>query len=232
MCVPRSMASPSKSFALPSATRRPSTTPTTPFPVRDWNSVGPGRLRAFCRAAETIAAARGCSLARSRLAASRRTSDSWCPAATTSDIRRGLPCVSVPVLSTTRVSTFSRTSRASAFLIRTPAIAPRPTPTMMAMGVARPSAHGHALTRAHPEPVADLDLVQRHVGLRAVLAEDSGRLRCEPEESPDRATGPASSTELEHLPEQDEGRDDRRGLEVDRHLPAMRPEGRWEALGE
>src|SRR5207302_2207080 len=86
--------------------------------------------------------------------------------------------------------------------------------------------HRHALTRAHPEPVADLDLVQRHVGLGAVLAEDSGRLRCEPEEPPDRATGPAPSAELEHLPEQYEGRDDRRGLEVDRHLPARRPEGR------
>jgi hypothetical protein len=34
----------------------------------------------------------------------------------------GLPSVSVPVLSTTRVSTFSRRSSASAFLIRMPAL--------------------------------------------------------------------------------------------------------------
>jgi hypothetical protein len=34
------------------------------------------------------------------------------------------------------VSTFSIRSRASAFLIRTPAWAPRPTPTIMDIGVA------------------------------------------------------------------------------------------------
>ena len=57
----------------------------------------------------------------------------------------GLPSVSVPVLSTTRVSTFSSRSSASAFLISTPASAPRPTPTMIDIGVARPSAHGQAM---------------------------------------------------------------------------------------
>ena len=36
-------------------------------------------------------------------------------------------------------------SRASAFLISTPAWAPRPTPTMIDMGVASPSAHGQAM---------------------------------------------------------------------------------------
>ena len=55
------------------------------------------------------------------------------------------PSVSVPVLSTTSVSTRSRRSSASAFLTSTPAVAPRPVPTMMAIGVARPSAHGHAM---------------------------------------------------------------------------------------
>ena len=59
----------------------------------------------------------------------------------TIDASRGLPSVSVPVLSTTTVSTFSITSMASAFLIRTPAIAPRPVPTMIDIGVARPRAH-------------------------------------------------------------------------------------------
>ena len=57
----------------------------------------------------------------------------------------GLPSVSVPVLSTTSVSTFSRRSSASAFLISTPSAAPRPVPTMIAIGVASPSAHGHAM---------------------------------------------------------------------------------------
>ena len=57
----------------------------------------------------------------------------------------GLPSVSVPVLSTTSVSTFSIRSSASAFLISTPACAPRPVPTMIDIGVARPSAHGQAM---------------------------------------------------------------------------------------
>ena len=57
----------------------------------------------------------------------------------------GLPSVSVPVLSTTSVSTLSMRSRASAFLISTPACAPRPTPTMIDIGVARPSAQGQAM---------------------------------------------------------------------------------------
>ena len=57
----------------------------------------------------------------------------------------GLPSVSVPVLSTTSVSTFSMRSSASAFLISTPACAPRPTPTMIDIGVASPSAQGQAM---------------------------------------------------------------------------------------
>ena len=48
-------------------------------------------------------------------------------------------------MSATSVSTFSMISSASAFLMRTPAVAPRPVPTMMDIGVARPSAHGHAM---------------------------------------------------------------------------------------
>ena len=55
------------------------------------------------------------------------------------------PRSSVPVLSTTSVSTFSNRSSASAFLISTPDCAPRPTPTMIDIGVASPSAHGQAM---------------------------------------------------------------------------------------
>ncbi len=61
------------------------------------------------------------------------------------DVSAGFPSVRVPVLSTTSVSTFSSVSSASAFLTRTPAVAPRPVPTMMDIGVARPSAQGHAM---------------------------------------------------------------------------------------
>ena len=84
-------------------------------------------------------------MASSTLAASRRISFSSNPAAATIAVTFGLPSVSVPVLSTTSVSTFSMRSRASAFLISTPACAPRPTPTMIDIGVARPSAQGQAM---------------------------------------------------------------------------------------
>ena len=67
------------------------------------------------------------------------------PAAVLIATTLGLPSVSVPVLSITSVSTFSRRSSASAFLISTPDCAPRPTPTMIDIGVARPSAQGQAM---------------------------------------------------------------------------------------
>ena len=54
------------------------------------------------------------------------------PAATageaTTDATFGLPSVRVPVLSITRISTFSMASSAAASLMSTPAEAPRPTP--------------------------------------------------------------------------------------------------------
>ena len=57
----------------------------------------------------------------------------------------GFPSVNVPVLSNTRVSTFPSTSSASAFRTKTPAIAPRPVPTMIDIGVASPNAQGQAM---------------------------------------------------------------------------------------
>src|ERR1017187_8168051 len=92
-----------------------------------------------------MAAASGCSLPCSRLATSRTTRSSVSPPTATTDISSGLPWVSVPVLSSARVSTFWSVSRASAFLMRMPARAPRPVPTMIAIGVARPRAHGQAM---------------------------------------------------------------------------------------
>ena len=52
----------------------------------------------------------------------------------------------MPVLSSTTVSTRCRFSSASAFLNSTPILAPRPVPTMMATGVASPSAQGQEIT--------------------------------------------------------------------------------------
>ena len=77
-------------------------------------------------------------------------------------VTAGLPSVSVPVLSMTSVSTFSMRSSASAFFTRTPACAPRPTPTMIDIGVARPSAQGQAMIST--ETAAIMPKVKRGSG--------------------------------------------------------------------
>ena len=59
----------------------------------------------------------------------------------------GFPSVIVPVLSNTHTSTSLELSKVSPFLMRIPYSAALPTPTVTAVGVARPSAHGHATTR-------------------------------------------------------------------------------------
>lgn len=61
-------------------------------------------------------------------------------------VTAGSPFVTVPVLSSTTVSTEWVTSRISPERIRMPCRAPRPVPTMIAVGVARPSAQGQAIT--------------------------------------------------------------------------------------
>ena len=93
----------------------------------------------------TIASARGCSLAFSRLAASCSRVASSKPASATTSVRAGLPSVSVPVLSTISVSTDASRSSASALRISTPSRAPRPVATMIDMGVASPKAQGQAM---------------------------------------------------------------------------------------
>ncbi|MNJ41437.1 hypothetical protein D3C77_363620 [compost metagenome] len=129
----------------PRLTRRPSIRPRTPLPTGESKSIGSTRASLRSVAARRMASARGCSLPRSRLAASRSSSASLKPAAGCMAITAGRPSVRVPVLSMTMVSIFSKRSSASAFLISTPAWAPRPTPTMIDSGVARPSAQGQAM---------------------------------------------------------------------------------------
>ena len=58
----------------------------------------------------------------------------------------GCPSVMVPVLSITTVSIRCAVSSASPDLIRTPFPAPLPVPTIIATGVARPSAQGQEIT--------------------------------------------------------------------------------------
>mmetsp|Transcript_4217 Transcript_4217/g.11656 ORF Transcript_4217/g.11656 Transcript_4217/m.11656 type:complete len:444 (-) Transcript_4217:906-2237(-) len=63
----------------------------------------------------------------------------------------GLPTVSVPVLSNTTQSTLVAASSASPPLMSIPHRAPTPLPTMTAVGVARPRAHGQAMTSTEME---------------------------------------------------------------------------------
>ena len=92
-----------------------------------------------------MAAASGCSLPCSSDAARLRIRASSHAGAAVTVISFGLPTVSVPVLSTTSVSTARITSIASAFLNSTPEVAPFPIATMIDIGVARPSAQGQAM---------------------------------------------------------------------------------------
>ena len=98
-------------------------------------------------AAVAMAAAIGCSLADSSAPASRSSCSRSTSAAgitSTSCIR---PAVTVPVLSSTTVSTRRVCSSTSGPLMRMPSCAPRPVPTSRAVGVARPRAHGQAMIR-------------------------------------------------------------------------------------
>merc|ERR1712100_132515 len=58
----------------------------------------------------------------------------------------GLPSVNVPVLSKHTTVTSCAISSGWPPLIKIPSFAPTPVPTMTAVGVANPRAHGHAMT--------------------------------------------------------------------------------------
>src|SRR5437868_1150397 len=87
----------------------------------------------------------GCSLARSSPAARKSTSCSLQGAMTKTLSSAGWPRVSVPVLSSTRVSISRSASTALASRKSTPSCAPRPLETMIEIGVASPKAQGHAM---------------------------------------------------------------------------------------
>ena len=147
------------SMALPSAMALPSTSAVTPWPAGEAKPLTSPRSSSRSLATLRIACASGCSLPRSALAASRSSAFSSKPSAGTIPTTFGLPSVSVPVLSITSVSMRSSRSSACASRIRMPECAPRPTPTMIDIGVARPSAQGQAMintvtaaTSAYPCP--------------------------------------------------------------------------------
>ena len=133
------------SAVLPSASLRPPELPVTPCPVTDWNAVTSGietprsrhRRRSHARAgvhwhARVLPRGQAPPAPKTRARAMTRSST-------------GRPSVSVPVLSTTSVSTVRSVSIAAALRNRTPSCAPRPLATMIEMGVASPSAQGQAM---------------------------------------------------------------------------------------
>ena len=90
-----------------------------------------------------MARARGCSERVSRPRTIARTSLSRPRVPVT----WGSPRVRVPVLSTTSTSSLAACSSTRLFLINRPRLAARPSPTMIDMGMANPSAQGHAIMR-------------------------------------------------------------------------------------
>ena len=102
-------------------------------------------MRFFSSASLTIASPRGCSEPFSAEAANKRSS-SFEIFSQIISVTLGFPSVIVPVLSKTTVFKFCVLSKASPLLIRIPFSAPLPVPTIIAVGVAKPKAHGQAIT--------------------------------------------------------------------------------------
>ena len=97
------------------------------------------------RAPSAMARAMGCSDADSTAPARRNNSARSTPSPAHVSTNAMSPLVTVPVLSSTMVSTRRVDSRTSGPFSSTPICAPRPVPTSSAVGVARPRAHGHAM---------------------------------------------------------------------------------------
>mmetsp|Transcript_25961 Transcript_25961/g.55571 ORF Transcript_25961/g.55571 Transcript_25961/m.55571 type:complete len:319 (+) Transcript_25961:736-1692(+) len=167
------MSSRSANARLPIATcMLPLITPEAPRPViatksEGWtNGLDRSNLSIFCSENRTIAVARMCSEFRSNdpnshtrkssvdisgsssmdrlfMRSRKKASD----ASLVKSVTAGLPLVRVPVLSKSTALAFDATSRVSPPFMRIPWLAPTPVPTMTAVGVARPRAHGQLMTR-------------------------------------------------------------------------------------
>ncbi len=75
----------------------------------------------------------------------------------------------------------------------------------------------HPLSRTHAKAIGHHHLLERHVLLVSVRADPARGLRSEREKRSESARGLSSRAELEDLPEEHQGHDDRRRLEVDRN---------------
>ena len=109
---------------------------------------------------------------------------------------RGLPSVSVPVLSRTTALTEPSRSSASALRNRTPFSAPLPVPTMIEVGVARPSAQGQAMISTR-DRVEQREVERR---LRAEGEPDDERERGEAEDGRHEVAGDDVGQALDRRP--------------------------------
>ena len=88
--------------------------------------------------------------------------------------------------------------------------------------------HGDLLARPHAEPIADFDRVERDLLVGAIAMDQPRGLWRKIEQRADRAAGLLARSQLQHLPEQDERRDDRRGFEIDGDRAVVAAESRRE----
>ena len=133
---------------LPPSRWEPSTVPSSPFPTRavKLSACNEAVSSPLLFPSSTIAFASGCSLFASSANARLNNSLSEIPSAGTISVTFGVPFVMVPVLSSATIWTFPVSSSDTAVLNNMPFFAPSPFPTIIATGVASPSAHGQLIT--------------------------------------------------------------------------------------
>ena len=132
---------------LPPVSLIPASSASRPFPASASNSVTSCGILPSSRAFAITAFASGCSLLASSAIAMSSSFSSSKPSAAIISVTFGIPSVMVPVLSSATAAILPAFSSTSAVLNRIPFPAPMPFPTIMATGVARPSAQGHDMTR-------------------------------------------------------------------------------------
>jgi hypothetical protein len=79
----------------------------------------------------------------------------------------------------------------------------------------------HLVAGAHPQVLADDDVLKGDFLLAPVGADHARRLGGEVEQGADRRTGALTRARLHHLPEQNQDADDRAGFEVNAHMPLL-----------
>src|SRR5699024_2017605 len=127
-------------------------------------------------AAATMALAIGCSDKLSTAATSANTSSSANFSVTTKSVSFGMPSVSVPVLSTATTAESRNACKASPLRNKMPRSAPRPVPTIIDVGVAKPIAQGQAtintataFTRAKVNVVLKAKYVNKNVAIEVTI---------------------------------------------------------------